>query len=375
MFQLGQPNVILSVMPTQTQPQREPLVDFLNVLFAAVVLYLHHVSYTHYYLPYVKAWHVFLVFFSVGGFIFFSAYKLTQSKRADSFSAFWKNRFIRIIPLYWLAVFAFQFIIYNNQPSLPTVIKHLLGLQMVFPKMFDGLFQTLYFVGLLFLFYIFFSLTKRLLHRPRRFLLVAAGVYLTIFGLKMLIPERNIFFDDAVLNYFPIFVAGMMAAARPKRGSFRGLTVVTLGVMWFIFMPFFLYTISDPLSLSPQRLLLYNGLIGATLIPLYYALVECSRYVRRVPRVFMWLAPITYPIYLFHQPIWTLLSSLYPDRTFSQWISISFFGTALIVAISYLLQTGNTKLARWVWSDTPSTTIVKRKSGAGQIKKPPERFS
>jgi len=50
--------------------------------------------------------------FAVGGFLFLSGYKLALSKRDEPAQTFLLNRFLRIYPLYFLAVVLFSCLIF-----------------------------------------------------------------------------------------------------------------------------------------------------------------------------------------------------------------------------------------------------------------------
>ena len=265
------------------------LINLLTVIFTLVVLLIHQSNYVfdivpNFFHPLLQINLPFLgsFTFAVAGFIFLSGYKLASSPQY-SFVQFWQRRFFRIYPLYLLAVLLFALLI-NRHSTPANIILHLLSLQSLFPRLFGDNFLTLYFIGLLFLFYLDYSLTARLLSRPLIFL----SVQLLIFGLSLGLHFANFFnltlFDVTFFSYFWFFIIGIFSAH---------------------YFPL------------PRR-------VGS--VPLWFSVLVNN------------LAIASYPVYLFHRVYWQIISNLIHGQPLLQWCLTVPIGFPLLFVVGLVIQ-------------------------------------
>lgn len=314
-------------------------IKLLSTLFIFVVLFLHHTSYSVAPFRTYDVVNVFLVYFSVGGFLFLSGYKLAKNKGVESFSVFWKNRLIRIYPLYAIAVFVFSIALYWGKTNLLVLIIHLLGLQMVFPGLFGQNFLTLYFIGILLVFYLFFSLTKKYQKDPRSFTVLSVAVFCIALLVKYTLSGNITVFSSPLFIYFPVFTAGMLLADSEERvAGFMHRHMIAIFFWFFFLIPAMLVSIRYFAAEENAFVLLSAVVIGSVLIPLHTILVLFGRHWRRVPSVVSAVSYASFAMYLFHRPIWGLMQAVYPDRTLLQWAYIVGVGVPLIIGVSYVLQ-------------------------------------
>ncbi|MGL6135903.1 MAG: acyltransferase family protein, partial [Planktothrix sp.] len=99
-------------------------------------------------------------YFSLGLFVFISGYLINQKRKrflnSRSLLKFLYKKFIRVFPLYYLALIAF---IYMYQVFDPvSIIIHILGLQLLFVSDTFSALPTLWFIGLIVIYYSLFMI-------------------------------------------------------------------------------------------------------------------------------------------------------------------------------------------------------------------------
>ena len=165
----------------------------LTVVCLLSVLILHHPTYTLDYLSPIRKFYVhdFLQKFAVGGFIFLSGFKMAKSKASNTIKEFLINRFLKIYPLYLLALILFSFIVYpdfNNDifPSWKNFVLHAFAFQSIFPDLFQANYHTIWFISIIFICYGFFLLLRRFLDNLGIFFLLSFVICLAIPALRHL---------------------------------------------------------------------------------------------------------------------------------------------------------------------------------------------
>ncbi len=332
------------------------MAGLLNVLFILIVLFLHHMNYTYYYMSFMSTYRIteFLGFFSVGGFVFLSGYRITQSKRSVPAAQFFKNRFLRIYPLYLFAVILFTLIVYPDlnrgaYPDWSTILIHEYSLQILLPDLFGANYHTLYFVGLLFMYYFYFCFARQYLDRPKLFLLTSCGVFFFTLIIKTLL-EMNHFkmFSVEWFYYFFHFVGGMLFANRASclnhHPIFRKKVLITTALSSGIV----LIAVSKFVSVNTWwEQTLHFLLVQFSTIPIYIFLLSNHIPLKPENRSNRILRHLSYPalsVFLFHRPIWTVMKMIWPIPSFFQWVYIVPFGTVLIFSASYAIQFGYDKV-------------------------------
>jgi peptidoglycan/LPS O-acetylase OafA/YrhL len=248
----------------------------------------------------------------VGVFILFSGFGLTYSlvKRGGagiSWADWYKRRFMRLFPAYWLAHLVFlvsPFVILHD----PVDYRFLLSFfgDRVYPldKMFFYLVPAWWFLGLLIELYIVFPVLFKLMQRLgwARYLGLCAVLSSASRYVLFAILEAD---GNYVMGAFFVcrlweFAAGMAMgksiAESPDRslslllswkGFFIGAIIYVLGLL--AYQPNFLYSFSD----------------GLTAMGLSAILIHAAYRFDRAPcvgRCLGWAGVYSYSIYLFHQP-------------------------------------------------------------------------
>ena len=248
----------------------------------------------------------------VGVFILFSGFGLTYSlaKRGGvgvSWANWYKHRFMRLFPTYWLAHLVFlvsPFVVLHD----PVDYRFLLSFfgDRIYPldKMFFYLVPAWWFLGLLIELYIVFPLLFKLMQRLgwARYLGLCIVLSSAARYLLFAILEANgyyvmgAFFACRLWEFAAGMALGKSMAESPDRtlslllswkGFLIGAIIYALGL--FTYQPNFMYSFSD----------------GLTSMGLSVILIHAAYLFDRVPgvgRSLGWAGVYSYSIYLFHQP-------------------------------------------------------------------------
>ena len=317
---------------------KETAINFLTAFFALIILFVHHGFYTTNRLPLNPLLFNLLVYFAVGGFVFFSAYKLTKSKLGDTFAAFWKNRLLRIYPLYVLAIISYVIVIYPDVSFL-NLIKHLLCVQILIPQFFGPNFLTLYFVSLIFFYYLFFSLAKPYLKKPIIFLLLHFSVLVIIWGLFLITKHSIQLIEPRLILYLNMFSGGMLFAyyenKLPKWSLITGFAGLLMPMLYFVFL-------ASIKLIRPEDFYSQPGLSTFLIVPgfimLYYSFMNLPLKLNWFTIISNFIADASFAIYLLHRPIWQIMRYLSPQYSVPQSLFIIIFGVPLIIAVSFIIQ-------------------------------------
>jgi peptidoglycan/LPS O-acetylase OafA/YrhL len=302
----------------------------------------------------------FLGFFSVGGFVFLSAYRITRSKRSVPAAQFLKDRFLRIYPPYLFAVILFTLIVYpdlnrGTYPDWPTILIHEYSLQILFPDLFGANYHTLYFVGLLFMYYFYFCIARQYLDRPKRFLLISCVVFFFTLIIKTLL-EMNHFkiFGAEWFYYFFYFVGGMLFATHASSLSHHPIFGKKVLITTALCSGIMLIAVSKFVFINTWwEQTLHFLLAQLSTIPIYIFLLSKKISLKPDNRSNRIIRHLSYPalsVFLFHRPIWTVMKMFWPVPSFFQWVYIVPFGTVFIFSASYAIQFGYDKVARQIES-------------------------
>lgn len=329
------------------QTKKTYTIELLNTIFIFIILFLHHASYTTNYFSILSEYKVtfFLQKLSVGGYFFLSGFKLAKGKISDSSKDFIVNRFFRIYPLYLLAVIAFSFTAYPYQregelPSLPNIIVHVLCIQSILPGMFQANCPTIWFVSVLFFCYGFFLLARKKLQRTFLFFLFLFLSSLSIFAMHVIGKEMGFaFFDRDSITYLVFFALGMVYS--DSRKIIDGLDNWILcnlfilgfaGLIWFYNENYLNFWYTAPAELF---------LILISTVPLFllaFKAVPTQVLSISVSQFLSWVSYSSFCVFMFHRPIWSVMATIWSERSLPQWLFILGFGVPTIFASCYLIQ-------------------------------------
>jgi len=150
------------------------------------------------------------IFFFVSGFLLSQNDSIISSNK--DILKFYKKKFIRIFPLYWaaLASLVIVFGLLKINPgyvssynfNMNNLLLHFFGLQGIFPY---GNIQSMWFVGVIILFYILFPIIVYLSKNAFKIFMVSS-IILIIFLILHLFCGL---IDINALIYFPVFISGI----------------------------------------------------------------------------------------------------------------------------------------------------------------------
>lgn len=332
-------------------------IAWMNLLFIFLVLLLHHVNYTQDYLwaithrfinPYESGINQILQKITVGGFLFLSGYKLALSKQFEPTKEFLFNRFLRIYPLYFLAVVLFSFTVYphinGERPNLGNFAIHALALQAWLPNLYQDNYLTIWFVSNLLFCYFMFILLRRYLSNSRHFLLVMLAIVLAInliriIALKLADIEM---FSGHFDIYFLFFAFGMWCSQRQEKSTsysrkrfFFALVLLIVCTISFVYMNLLLSS-----NWFGYLLLERIFILGFTL-PIFYLFLWMplkKSLSNKAAYIINYVGSASLCIFLFHRPLWTLMYRMSPGKSYPQSLFILGLGIPLIFVISYQIQ-------------------------------------
>ncbi len=321
---------------TTSQSGRIIEFDALRAIALFSVLYAHSNSYIPIgnvpYLPIILGGFAYAglsIFVFLSGFGLYRSLLNKGSNRFDKL-VFLKKRLLRIYPLYLVAVilyfglFSF-FKIYHPmtlEPVVRSFIFHIIPFQIIlYPKVAQMF--TLWFVGMIIPFYIFFCLTSEL--PIKKFVFSNVAIFLSIVLIKITFELINIeLLDTRLILYYPIFIAGCVVSKFSeffnKKRNYLNITIILTGLSSTVFYCFLRVRGQE---LLPPRLhltmidftshvyfIIYSLLVTSSLICLSFLL---SKYIFKIKHSIIYLSGISYAAYLLHRVIYGLAYFIFYD--------------------------------------------------------------
>ena len=201
--------------------------DFLRALAIIMIIpaHLSNFLYSTYSKLGLYAFDPYFANMGLGLFIFMSGHLLYYNNHSiNSFQnilSFYKKRLLRIFPLYWaaLGVFILVFSVFapklnsgfifpnaQNAFDISNVLVHILGLQILLAPAYASPLLTLYFIGLIIIFYAIYPFIIMISKDEKSLLFVSSMVFLGFLFISM---TFNII-DPRFFVFFPIFVFGIL---------------------------------------------------------------------------------------------------------------------------------------------------------------------
>ena len=201
--------------------------DFLRALAIAMIIPAHLSSFLSSIYSKLALYAVdpYVANMGLGLFIFMSGYLLYYNNHSintfQSVLSFYRKRLLRIFPLYWVALTVFILVFYIFAPklnsgfvfpnaehvfSIHNIIIHILGLQIFLAPVYASPMMTLYFVGLIIVFYTTYPFIIMFSKNSKQLLLCSSLIFL---GFILVSRTFNII-DHRFFMFFPIFVFGIL---------------------------------------------------------------------------------------------------------------------------------------------------------------------
>jgi peptidoglycan/LPS O-acetylase OafA/YrhL len=324
-----------------------PELDILRIVsILIVIIFVHLKDYGYSFYMEVELYYIYFfnglgIYVAMGSMVFLSGFGLFLNKDNRNINSrgklmsFLKKRFLRIFPLYWIAIPLFiVFVGYSDIDSL-YLLAHILGMQIIVAPEFGPPMLTLWFIGIIVVYYLIFlflsylgSLKKII---PGALVILFIFVYLNImFGLV----EYRFFY------YYLFFIAGIVMANLytsqlfsrvkeyfNKRNKLIPLFLTGCSAVLFFFTYQFLaeftystlvseygtFHVSFILDMNPGFIqsailvILINLIIMSYIIftvSLFYLFIHIFRLILpklRLDTVFSKISYSTYCVYLFHR--------------------------------------------------------------------------
>ncbi|MGA7076302.1 MAG: acyltransferase family protein [Halobacteriota archaeon] len=258
-------------------------------------------------------------------FVFISGFALCHNNvvirsRKDAIG-FLKKRAIRIYPLYWVALAAFLALGILPRANLSAVIIHICGAQGLLSPQFVTPVQTLWFVGVILLYYSLYPIFAALSYNAKYMVSAMLGFF---FVFAILHLAFNII-DARFFLYYWIFIAGIVARKYNLlygRDASKSLTAYAtilflVAVLAIVSLPTVAPTLPHvyvgglitPLHIQTVLLLAFDIVLGLLFI---YASFNIARLTlplmsKTTLKLILAISLSSYCVYLFHDPFLFLI--------------------------------------------------------------------
>ena len=367
-----------------------PEIDLLRIISILIVVILIHIplSYAFNFYLLLDQFGVFLVnnvgiYIAMGSFVFVSGFGLYLNptnrnlNSSKKLLAFLKKRFLRIFPLYWIAIILFLFFVGYLDINPLYLIYHVLGLQIIVAPYFGSPMLTLWFIGIIVIYYLIY-IVLNLFESIKWIIPASIGILFFFVFLNWIfgLVENRFFL------YYLIFIFGIIAALiftsheysrvkerlsklRPEVSLLIPLLTAILGFIAFTLLTQFCYSffisqygtsnLHFILELHPDFfqlasvILLINLIIGSFII----FVISLSNFIfrgfgyidskRKIELAVSETAYSTYSVYLFHRIFLTIFTAIMTfglniNMLAAQHLYIVLLFVPFIFLFSYLIQ-------------------------------------
>ncbi len=363
----------------------------------------------------------------LGLFIFMSGYLLYYNNNAiHSFQnvlSFYRKRLLRIFPLYWAAIAVFTLVFFIFAPKINSgfvfpnaehvfsfynVIVHILGLQIFLAPAYASPMLTLYFIGLIIVFYMIYPLMIMLSKNSKQLVFYSSFIFI---GFLLISRTFNII-DLRFFMFFPIFVFGILTCKESLfeesitaviKRPFVQVLLATLPVMFVLVIVIgsrttllldpsasltiesagsgtidssmivsMLGSVANSLGLSYAVLKFIIDSVLLNLFMIMFCILEYriamkfinNKFSSSLGSAFTYTATASYCIYLFHRPFLALWNSIvtFISNPVLHDVVIIFVALPLLFFISYHLQVFELNLKK---SFSRESTPGKKSSSKG----------
>lgn len=280
----------------------------------------------------------FIATFLLGSFFFLAGYFMDASlqKYRENIFGYIQSRLIRIFPPYWVSLIFFIQLYTLKKLDL---FVYILNLQAIFSPEFVKPLLTLWYISMLVVYYIIYSVLLWRGNSNRNLLIFS----IVIFAVSFIVHNATGLLDQRFFRYFLIFLVGIYFYRFEKIREFLFNLPVIYKIVGIILSSIgFLIVLVQNLSLT-------NGfqILAADFFILTWILVWLSVFRTKIgdQRIWFFLSTASYFAYLFHRPLWYLLQSIVgPNISISKQMLDFIPGSILTLIIGYFLQRGYDRL-------------------------------
>ena len=336
-----------------TDSKRMPEFDIMRSLGIFIILFHHLTAYTfNYYdlrffgieydLTYVNDLNR---YFALGIFVYISGCLMSHGNRAinnlNDVYIFLSKRIVRLIPLYLFALTLFLALHIAEPISLPGLITHVMGLQVLLATTHSEPIATLWYIGLIISYYLVFVVIRKYGIDQKKQILIIAIIPLVAIALKIGLG----IIDKRFFVYYAVFITGLYSSKIHDK-MITNKTLVLLGLIFFasiylyvskIYPAIYATEITPPLFsfVSMSALLLLNSIMISFVCIIHYL----AKIIKVQLRVFFFISYSSYCIYLFHRPIWgVMLKILEPENVTVRLAYLTLVGIPVMIVMSYAIQ-------------------------------------
>lgn len=364
-------------------------IDILRTIAILIIVFVHLPLYAFDVFNYLGSLSVFrypIVHIALGLFFFISGFGMHLNKRPmntlSDVRFYFKRRFTRIFPLYWVAfgTFLIGFFLKNELSlSFCDIIIHLFGLQIIFPYLCGGVgpVDTLWFIGLILTYYVLYAVITFFAKDTKRVIKISFILFLIFI----------LFFsgDDRFFYYYFTFIGGIIASEikifYPGKYNRPLIYLLLISGMILVISSFFYLELSSDGSYDPNvefydehpkidkllvkisfiqeikfKLLFLGFLANLSLMMLsaifivFWLVKFCAKFIEeKERRIFSLFAISSYSIYLFHRPFLyvfkRIVEPLFQD-TMMYYLSVVLIGLPTLFIISYFIQVASNKILK-----------------------------
>lgn len=369
--------------------------DILRIISCLIVVILIHIPNNYAYPFYMDLsaytgylLHTLGISVSMGSFVFISGFSLYLSKSNRNLNSkekiknFLKKRFLRIFPLYWFALIIYLIIFHDSSMSFIYGVAHVFGLQMIFAPMGGDPIWTIWFIGIIVIYYLIFIFLSYLDSLKK---VIPASILI-----QAVFVALNLLFDMVDYRfflYYNIFILGIINAKLYTSPQFikikesltqknKNLPLLFVCLMAVISIPLYfvlaqfrynyfnsnyggrflflviemqlgIFEVASAFVLTQLIIVFY--LIGS--LSVLYLVLKILRKIFRgdnINKIISVISYSTFGVYLFHRPIIILLSAIVTgifnvDMLARGNFYIALFFVPIIFLFSYYLQ----KMVDW----------------------------
>jgi len=297
-------------MTEKAQLDRLFAFDSLRVLAVCLLLFHHSDIYGY---PFagisIQPFESYVGIFLNGSFFFVSGFFTYRSMQSRAYNplAFYKSKFIRLFPPYWLALALFMLILGFSLRKRDVLI-YALGLQAIFSPAIAKPLLTLWFVGVIIAYFVGFGIILKITRSwyPRLFFIAA------FFALPYFIHLTTGIIDVRFFLYFLLFAAGVLLSD----SKIITKALLSRDMLWIRFLVALLGVLGYWWALASgleTHTLLYITLADSFILSWIILFLAIFSQNNAKPLHPLWgaIAYASFFAYLYHRPIWQILINLF----------------------------------------------------------------
>lgn len=281
----------------------------------------------------------YLEYFLLGAFTFMAAYLLPPSfleSHRGKFIPFWKAKFFRIYIPYVIALILFILFL-EVEVGRRDLAIHLMGVQMIFaPRVLEPV-MTLWYVGMLLVYYLIFTITLKY----AKGIIGLVFVTLIVYSLSYYLHLRWQLFEFRYFYYFFVFGVGILCNKLNCLNSLSSSKYFLLDKLIFLILAVYIFERIDYGSYGSVNVLYVISVNVFILAAVLFTFSLAKLYVRKIGRLHLieYIAIASYFAYLFHRLIWKLLLSPFTfDSDLAWFFYILVIGSTVVIIVTNNLQ-------------------------------------